>query len=226
MRGGQQGGSCSRNWARWVSPGGCHPVGVTKGIKQLTGPGSFREKKPSPTWGLAATEGVCARLWECLVQGQAFLCNRSQTKRGFNPGWRDGMEPDPEKFKCQTLPTFSRFLFGGWLQSQLPSVVQGGISVSAKGCEVQPQEGRERPWVRWEDIDGAPHVPESRRWCKRSSLTPDSTRLVWLCPLLLPWRVNEDQVASSGPAMSLVKEEKGEITFWIQKHPEKRKSRV
>lgn len=107
MRGGQQGGSCSRNWARWVSPGGCHPVGITKGIKQLTGPGSFREKKPSPTWGLAATEGVCARLWECLVQGQAFLCNQSQTKRGFNPGWRDGMEPDPEKFKCQTLPTFS-----------------------------------------------------------------------------------------------------------------------
>lgn len=141
LRGGQQGEACGRNWARWVSPAGCHPVGVTRGIKQLTGPGSFREKKPSPTWGLAATEGVCARLWECLVRGQALLCNWSQTKHGFNPGWRGWDGARSRDVSMSTPPPF--FLSGGCLQSQLPSMVQGGISVSAQACEVQPR-GKEK----------------------------------------------------------------------------------
>lgn len=42
-----------------------------------------------------------------------------------------------------TLSPFSPFfLSGGWFQTQLPSVVQGGISVSVQACEVQPQEGK------------------------------------------------------------------------------------
>lgn len=106
-----------------TGPGGCHLLGVTKGIKQLMGPGSFRKKKPSPTFGLAATDGVCARRWECLVQGQDFLCNWSQTKRGFNQGWRDGMEPDPEMFKCQCFP-LSPF-FSVWRVAPISAPLSG-----------------------------------------------------------------------------------------------------
>lgn len=37
---------------------------------------------------------------------------------------------------------------------------------------------------------------------KRSSPAPDSIRLSWSCPLLLPWQVREGWVASSGRAMA------------------------
>lgn len=56
-----------------------------------------------------------------------------------------------------------------------------------------------------EAMGSAPSVPESCRWCmqgKKSSPVPDSIRLIWLCPLLLPWQLREGWVASSGCAMA------------------------
>lgn len=74
-------------------------------------------------------------------------------------------------------------------------------------------------------MDGAPRVSESRRWCK-TCLIPHNTRLAWLWPLLLPWRVREGWVASSGPAAATGFGEEAEGgDCGIQQHTEKKKEK-
>ena len=117
---------------------------------------------------------------------------------------------------CQVREGFnvnsSHFLpFSFWRVAPIAALLHGKRrkhSVSAQGCKLQLQQGKERPWDkvrRWQPWVVLPvSLSHADGACRASgpAQPSDSIRLIWLCPLLLPWWVREGWVASSGHAMA------------------------
>lgn len=86
-------------------------------------------------------------------------------------------------------------------------MVQGGNSViqlRVANCSLSEKRRCHGRTCEEAAMGSAPGVPESHRCMqgKRSIPAPDSIKLIWLCPLLLPWQVRERQVAPSGHAVA------------------------